>query len=356
MFFSAGSTFILYLLIFFRLRGNITVLAGYRIHFHRRPQFRFSRASDGTYIMTNDRDVQSHLVVVALRMLRHPISYIMLVLPLAATRFSAFSGTSVPFPVVIFSASLFALIGFVNVVLFCSARNGLSGAWRQRTSIAKTSCHERSDARSSSWRSSSWGNSARQYSVSPSRMGAVETGRSPVFLSSILEKDVETVHEEVVPSPSFSYPASPTSPIRAYRGRQRTGSDSYHTGYLSFLPPFDERMSVRIETYSVGEDGDPSEEVHPGNNTDTGAGPMPHHPLRTSIRRGTVIYQPDQVLEVPAPVHPLATAPQPTINTRRYRPASVVTFETAVNRSRFGPMSRDFEGDSSSTYWTRNIG
>ena len=351
MFFSAGSTFILYLLIFFRLRGNITVLAGYRIHLHRRPQFRFSRASDGTYIMTNDRDVQSHLVVVARRMLRHPISYIMLVLPLAATRFSAFSGTSVPFPVVIFSASLFALIGFVNVVLFCSARNGLSGGWRQRTAIAKTSGHERSDVRSSSW-----GDSARHYSVSTPRMGAVETGRSPVFLSSILESDVETVHEEVVPSRSFGYPTSPTWPLRAYRGRQRTDSDSHHTGYLSFLPPFDERMSVQIGTYSVGEDGDPSEEVHPGNNTDTGAGTMVQHSLRTSIRRGTVICQSDPVLEAPAPVHPLATAPQLTTNTRRYRPASVVTFETAVNRSRFGPMRLDFDGDSSSTHWTRNIG
>jgi len=284
MFISAGLSLILYLLVFFRLRGNITISAAYKVHFHQRPQTRFSRTIDGAYIMTDDRHVESDLMVVARGMLRHPIAYIILVLPLAATRFSAFSGTSVPFPVIVLSASVFVLTGFINAVLFCTTRNVLHGGWRQELSFGTTLGRERGGPCSPSWR-----DSTSRYTGSVSRKGAVGTGRSPVSPSSSAEKDVEIEHEEGLPSPSFG---SPTWPLRTYGGRQRADSDIYHNTTISFPSSFGERMSVRIGAYGVGEDGSLNEGVHLTHSTNTVARTMPQNPVRTSIRCGTAIYQP----------------------------------------------------------------
>ena len=151
MFVSAGTTFILYLLVFSHLCGNITVTAGWKVHFHQQPQI-ISKTIDGAYIITDDQCVESHLMVVAKCMLSHPIAYIILVVPLAATRFLGFSGTSVSFPIVIFSASLFVLTGFTNTVLFFTIHNILAGGGRQRTSIAGLWDCEPSDAYSPSWK------------------------------------------------------------------------------------------------------------------------------------------------------------------------------------------------------------
>src|SRR5260370_26482991 len=112
MFTWAVFSFILYLLVFFRLRGNIAVSDGYKIHFHQRPKVRLGRTSDGARIVTGDLRVESHLTVVAKQMLWYPVAYTVLILPMAASRFSTFSGVSVPFPVTIFTAAVFMLHGF----------------------------------------------------------------------------------------------------------------------------------------------------------------------------------------------------------------------------------------------------
>jgi hypothetical protein len=318
IFVSAGSSFILYLLVFFRLRGNITLSAGYKIHFHQRPQMRISSTIDGVSIMTDDRHVDSHVMVVARHMLRHPIAYIILVLPLAATRLSAFSGTSAPFPITAFSASIFVLTGFINAVLFCTTRNIIPGGWRQRLSIRATLSGKRSDACSPHWR-----DPTRRFTESASRKEAVETGRSPVSLGISVEKDVEIDHVETPPSSSFGSPISPTWPLRADGG-------SHHTRRLSFSPPLDERMSVRIGAHGVGQNGDLNEEVYPVVNTNTVAGIVRQHPVRTS---GTAMPQPVPGLEAPASVYPLVTAPPISINTRRLRSSSIGTLETAINHT-----------------------
>jgi hypothetical protein len=276
-------------------------------------------------------------------MLRHPITYIMLVLPLAATRFSAFSGTSAPFPVIIFSASVFSLTGFVNAVLFCSARNVLPGGRTYGVSIVSTLGDERGDACSPS--------STRQYTESNSREEAVETRRSPISLS----RSVEGGDGEALPSPSFGHPTSPTRPLRAYGGRQRADRDIRYTGCLPSSPSFNERMSTRTGVYAVGEGGDLSGEAHPADSTNTVAGTVLRHPLLTSRRRGTVMYQPAPGLEAPAPVYPLSTAPPNTSDTRRSRSASIVTFGTAVNPTRLIRVSKGFEGNGSGTPYTGYI-
>ena len=346
MFASAGSSFMLYLLVFFHLRGNITVSAGWNIHFHQQPQTRVSRTIDGAYIITDDRRVDSHLMVVARRMLTHPIAYIILVVPLAATRFSGFSDTSVPFPVIIFSASLFVLTGFINAVLFCITHNILAGGRRQRASISMPWDHVPSDAYSPSWR-----DSKTRYTKSTSKKGAVERGRSPSHLRSGIANDAEVGRGEALLGPSFGHPSSPTQPLRAYGGRQRVESNTHHTGRLSSLMTLDERMSVRIGAYTFGEDCNGNEEIGPANNINMVANTVLHHldpTFRTSRRRGTTMYQPARVLEAPAPLYPPATAPLITTNARRDRSPSIVTFETAVNHTRFSRVNWDFEGNGSS--------
>jgi hypothetical protein len=129
----ASATFclILYSLVFFRLRGNISV-SGYIPSFHPRPNNRISSTSSGALVVTSDRHVESHLDRVAKRMLWYPIVYIVIVIPMVATRYSAFSSLR-DYPEVTFTfASIFNLHGFFNTVLFCTTRNILPGSWRQR--------------------------------------------------------------------------------------------------------------------------------------------------------------------------------------------------------------------------------
>ncbi|KAJ7072550.1 hypothetical protein C8F01DRAFT_1243594 [Mycena amicta] len=52
----------------------------------------------------------------------YPIAYTILILPIAASRFSSFAGDDVPFGVTVFSAAIFLLSGIVNVTLFTMTR------------------------------------------------------------------------------------------------------------------------------------------------------------------------------------------------------------------------------------------
>ncbi len=236
LFVSAGFSFILYLLVFFRLRGNITISAGYKVDFHRRPNVRIGRTEAGTYIVTDDRHVESHLTTVAKQMLWHPIAYIVLILPFAAARVSTFSGISVPPTVAIFTSAVFVLTGFVNTVLFCTTRNVLPGNWRQRFGIENLLATRGGDAGLSTW-----GNSIRRPPESGARMGA--PGRTSIVLNTSVEKEVETKQSEGDPSPSsikLRTPTSLISPIQAYGGKQQADNNSFHFPNASFLPPLDE--------------------------------------------------------------------------------------------------------------------
>jgi hypothetical protein len=214
MFASAGSSFFLYLLVFFRLRGNITISAGYKLHFHRYPKVRMSRTGAGAYIVTDDRHVESHLTTVAKQMLWHPIAYIVLILPFTVARFSTVSGAPIPSAVSIFTVAVLVLTGFVNTVLFCITNNVLDGGWRQRFGIETMSASRRGDARSSSRRNSYW--PPAEWGA---RMGAAGGGRPSIVLDITVEKEVEVMYSEGDPSPSFSKFGTSTShtwPTRAY--------------------------------------------------------------------------------------------------------------------------------------------
>jgi len=183
--------FILYSLVFFGLRGNISVSGGYKIHFHRRPERRMSRAIDG-------KPVESDVTRVARHMLWYPLVYTILVLPVATARLSTFSSVSVPFPVTIFTVALFMLHGFLNTLLFCTTRRIIPGTWGQKFGLGPVLGGGRGGC-------------------DPARPAYVTwpfaiIGSIPTTLSVGVEKDVE-INSEAEPSAPYVEFGSPTSPI-----------------------------------------------------------------------------------------------------------------------------------------------
>ena len=122
---------ILYSLVFFRLRGNISV-SGYKVSVHRRPDIRIGRTSNGALVATGDRRIESYLDTVAKHMLWYPFLYIIIVVPILGVRYASFSGLPSYPGLTLAFAALLNLHGFLNTVLFCTTRNILPPSWRQR--------------------------------------------------------------------------------------------------------------------------------------------------------------------------------------------------------------------------------
>jgi len=328
MFASAGFSFVLYLLIFFRLRGNITVSAGHKIHFHKRPKVRVGRTNAGAYIVTDDRRVESHLTTVGKQMLWHPIAYTVLVLPFAASRCSSFSGEAVPFFVTAFAAAVFVLGGFVNGVLFCITRNALPERWRRRLSITTTSDSGRG-ATSLPSRTSP----VRPRVEYGARKGVVRSAMDSGIIDIHSEKDAEMQYRNRDRSPSTLRFDSPTPPLRAHGGRQRTDSGSYRFRPLSFSPLRNARLSIRSG------DSDPSSHpfdtglstgVRPASKVEGVVNQVPDKLVHLSNQQESAIQASPPGLEVPASFHPFDMGLPVRSHPRVARPTSIVTFETAV--------------------------
>ncbi|KAI0641914.1 hypothetical protein C8Q79DRAFT_1113248 [Trametes meyenii] len=114
MFLSALLSFVMYILIFLNLRGNIS-LHGWRLSWHSR----------GSSTERCPKSIDTHAVNIAKGMLLYPIVYVALVLPIAISRFTVWLGHEVPFAITIACDSIFLLSGFVNVVLFLTTRRVL---------------------------------------------------------------------------------------------------------------------------------------------------------------------------------------------------------------------------------------
>jgi hypothetical protein len=114
MFMSALFSFILYTLVFLRLRGNI-VVSGWYVVFH--------KANTAKNASWRGRDfADNQAMAIAKQMLLYPVAYTLIILPIAAARFSSFAGHPVPFSVTIFCDTIFLLSGTVNVILFTTTR------------------------------------------------------------------------------------------------------------------------------------------------------------------------------------------------------------------------------------------
>ncbi|TFK53878.1 hypothetical protein OE88DRAFT_1625314 [Heliocybe sulcata] len=110
MFISAALSFMLYSLVFLRLRGNL-VVDGWYLRLQMSPAPLVPVGKTGPYIVTITR-----------RMLMYPVAYTIVILPIAAARFSEWSGHEVPFLVTIFCDTVYLFSGTVNVILFSMTR------------------------------------------------------------------------------------------------------------------------------------------------------------------------------------------------------------------------------------------
>jgi len=114
---SAGLSFILYTLVFLRLRGNI-VFSGWYIAFR--------RVNTSKNASWRGRDfADNQMVAIARQMMLYPVAYTIVILPIASSRFTSFAGKDVPFAVTIFCDTVFLLSGTVNVILFVTTRRVL---------------------------------------------------------------------------------------------------------------------------------------------------------------------------------------------------------------------------------------
>ena len=329
MFVSAAFSFILYLLVFFRLRGNISLSAGNKINFHRRPKVRLGRTSDGTYIVTDDHRVESHLTRVAKHMLWYPLVYTVLVAPQAASRFSGFSGATVPFSVTISTSVLFLLHGFVNTLLFCTTRNILPGSWRQRFGLSTMGDSRKSGVDISSRTNGTW-----RFTGLNTRASTITV---PAVLSVGVEKDVEIKYEEAQPSPShlkFGSLSPPTSPITATSHtllpRAHAGSGKRAGSHKHLVR--DATVSICIKVDGNNDDGELSAGVDPASREKTSEPEVPLQPLsRASTRYGSGTYGPAPGLEAPALAHLFGTTRPAGIDRRQSLSSFISSLETTTD-------------------------
>ncbi|GJE95842.1 Git3 domain-containing protein [Phanerochaete sordida] len=114
MFASAFLSFVLYSLIFLKIRGNILV-AGWRW------RFRVHHSTDSARGLSAD----DQSVAVAKQMLLYPVAYTCIILPIAIARFADWAGAEVPFAATVFTDCVYLLSGLINVSLFFLTRRVL---------------------------------------------------------------------------------------------------------------------------------------------------------------------------------------------------------------------------------------
>jgi hypothetical protein len=112
MFLSAFFCFVLYTLIFLRLRGNITRSG--------RGAWAFSRtAAPAAAGLAGEQFGRA----VARRMIWYPVVYTVLLLPIALARFLDWAGAPVPFEATLACDALFLCSGAANVSMFAATRS-----------------------------------------------------------------------------------------------------------------------------------------------------------------------------------------------------------------------------------------
>lgn len=354
MFTSAGLSFILYLFVFLRLRGNVTITAGCKVYFHRRPKLRIGGTSGGTHISPNDRRIESQLTAIAKQMLWYPLAFAILVLPIGSARYAATSGASVPFSVLIFTAALFMLSGFVNTVLFCATRSIVPVSWRKKIGIRNGLNMGRGDITLSSWGNSVWPRTTEPIT----RKGTVSTGKPSVFIGINVEEDVEVKYDDgqTISSLGFGSPTVPTCPRRAHSGRQRADTYDYHVRQPSIPHLRDERNSVCLEVYGEDADGNLKEGVHQVGEPNMVVPRTLLHPLSASRSRERGIFNPAVDLEAPAPIYPSPMSAPSNTDKRKSWDPSILTSGTAVDHAPLSGASGGFKGNSGGTYWARRNG
>jgi len=226
-------------------------------------------------------------------MLWYPIVYIVLILPVAATRLCTFSGKPVPHLVLIFTASVFMLHGVFNTVLFCTTRNILPESWRKRIGLGTVWEGGRGDVGRPSTPSATC-------RVTGARAGRTGTGPSPVAPSDHVENMKN--NSEAEPSASYVESASPTSsaspapPLQVHGGSgQQSDAHDHHILQLSSAAPRITRASIRSEV----EEDDKGSDLGVGVDLESMAKivewEVPQNPGRASSEYESGVYGPARV-------------------------------------------------------------
>ncbi|KAI8985552.1 hypothetical protein BD414DRAFT_488459 [Trametes punicea] len=221
MFISALLSFVMYVLVFLRLRGNV-MLHGWRL------SFRFRRGPAGPA----PKSVDTHAINVAKGMLLYPLAYTIMILPIAISRFSEWMGHEVPFAVTIACDAIFLLSGasdiivysqdvptfgcvpgLVNVILFLTTRRVLPANSVFPTSVCRLFCPS---SRSSTFTTSS----------------ALTDIERIVYQGSMLTRTGITDTRRLSGNETVRYPYSPYSPGKAADGCDQTSLDGANTAHF----------------------------------------------------------------------------------------------------------------------------
>jgi len=120
-FLSAGLGFLLYTTILLRVRGNIYSFDG-------KLQFRYLPRGESWKLSLGRDMIDASMLRVSTHMVWYPVAYTFLLLPIAISRLSSFSGHNVPDWAIIFSGAVFNLSGLVNSILLLIIRRLLPDA------------------------------------------------------------------------------------------------------------------------------------------------------------------------------------------------------------------------------------
>lgn len=113
MFMAALIAFILYALIYLKLRGNM-IIEGYHI--------RFVKVSAEDLAHWREKKFENESLQIAMRMWIYPMAYVILILPMSIVRFVSWGGHQVSLEATIFASAVFLLLGISNVTLFLTTR------------------------------------------------------------------------------------------------------------------------------------------------------------------------------------------------------------------------------------------
>ncbi|KAF8156626.1 hypothetical protein B0H34DRAFT_468877 [Crassisporium funariophilum] len=110
-FMSAGFSFILYSAVILRVRGNLAKGSDgkWRLQF-------LPPGQEWQLAVSRDM-LDNAMLSFAKKMVWYPIAYTIILIPITITRFIEFGGSKVPFGATAFTAVIFNLMGFINVIL-----------------------------------------------------------------------------------------------------------------------------------------------------------------------------------------------------------------------------------------------
>jgi len=136
---AGGIITLMYIPVFFTIRGNLLITPSQTKWYRYQIKFRSASTSittDST-LSGGSSSRATHLRGVAKKMLWYPITYMALILPTVVCRFKGIYGSPVTLPVIVGCVSLFTAMGLTNVLIYVFTRNLGGTPWFARPLLNK---------------------------------------------------------------------------------------------------------------------------------------------------------------------------------------------------------------------------